>query len=201
MSSEQLIQAWRARTEAALERALATANRPPRLLAAMRHAALGGGKRLRPLLVHAAGHAFGAEPAALDAPATAVELIHAFSLVHDDLPALDDDERRQRDDREHKGADDPRRSPAVRVRLDQAVRQGEEAERRRGEPRKIEARVRLVPRLVDEQQAGDDTGDSHWNVHEEDPVPAEMLGEQAAGERAYREGERGHTGPDADRGA
>jgi farnesyl diphosphate synthase len=95
MSTEALIAAWRARTEAALERSLAPADRPERLLAAMRHAALGGGKRLRPLLVHAAGHAFGGEADALDAPATAVELIHAFSLVHDDLPAMDDDALRR----------------------------------------------------------------------------------------------------------
>ena len=61
----------------------------------MRHAALGGGKRIRPLLVYAAGHAFGAPAATLDAPATAVELIHAFSLVHDDLPAMDDDALRR----------------------------------------------------------------------------------------------------------
>jgi farnesyl diphosphate synthase len=61
----------------------------------MRHAVLGGGKRLRPLLVHAAGHAFGAPGEALDAPATAVELVHAFSLVHDDLPAMDDDALRR----------------------------------------------------------------------------------------------------------
>jgi farnesyl diphosphate synthase len=61
----------------------------------MRHAALGGGKRLRPLLVHAAGHAFGARGELLDAPATAVELVHAFSLVHDDLPAMDDDALRR----------------------------------------------------------------------------------------------------------
>ena len=95
MSTEALIEAWRARAEVALERALSPADRPARLLAAMRHASLGGGKRMRPLLVHAAGHAFGGDHAALDSPATAVELIHAFSLVHDDLPAMDDDALRR----------------------------------------------------------------------------------------------------------
>jgi farnesyl diphosphate synthase len=95
MSTEALIDSWRARTEAALERALSPTDRPERLLAAMRHATLGGGKRMRPLLVYAAGHAFGASAAQLDAPAIAVELIHAFSLVHDDLPAMDDDELRR----------------------------------------------------------------------------------------------------------
>lgn len=61
----------------------------------MRHAALDGGKRMRPLLVYATGSAFGADIAALDAPAAAVELIHAYSLVHDDLPAMDDDSLRR----------------------------------------------------------------------------------------------------------
>jgi len=95
MPTEALIESWRARAEIALERALLPANRPPRLVQAMRHAVLGGGKRLRPLLVHAAGHAFGGDPGLLDAPASAVELIHAFSLVHDDLPAMDDDDLRR----------------------------------------------------------------------------------------------------------
>jgi farnesyl diphosphate synthase len=95
MSTDELIEAWRARSEAALRDALADARTAPRLAEAMRHAALGGGKRLRPLLVHAAGHAFGAPGEALDAPATAVELVHAFSLVHDDLPAMDDDALRR----------------------------------------------------------------------------------------------------------
>jgi farnesyl diphosphate synthase len=61
----------------------------------MRHAVLGGGKRLRPMLAYAAGTAFGAKEESLDAAATAVELIHAFSLVHDDLPAMDDDDLRR----------------------------------------------------------------------------------------------------------
>jgi farnesyl diphosphate synthase len=81
-----------ARTETALERFLPSpATAPERLHEAMRYAVLGGGKRVRPLLCHAAGEALGADPAALDAPACAVELIHAYSLVHDDLPCMDDD--------------------------------------------------------------------------------------------------------------
>lgn len=61
----------------------------------MRYAVLGGGKRLRPLLVYAAGIALGANLDALDAAACAVEFIHAYSLVHDDLPAMDDDALRR----------------------------------------------------------------------------------------------------------
>ncbi len=62
-----------------------------RLHEAMRYAVLGGGKRVRPLLVHAAGELTGAPAGALDAAGCAVELIHAYSLVHDDLPCMDDD--------------------------------------------------------------------------------------------------------------
>ena len=80
------------RTEGALERFLpAAAAAPARLHEAMRYAALGGGKRVRPLLCHAAGEACGAATAALDRAACAVEMIHVYSLVHDDLPCMDDD--------------------------------------------------------------------------------------------------------------
>ncbi len=64
---------------------------PQRLHQAMRHAALGGGKRIRPLLTYATGRCLGVDPQRLDRPAAAIELIHAYSLVHDDLPAMDDD--------------------------------------------------------------------------------------------------------------
>jgi farnesyl diphosphate synthase len=80
------------RTESALERFLpANSTAPARLHDAMRYSVLGGGKRVRPLLCHAAGEIFGTDPAGLDAPACAVELIHAYSLVHDDLPCMDND--------------------------------------------------------------------------------------------------------------
>nr|WP_246191817.1 farnesyl diphosphate synthase [Pseudoxanthomonas gei] len=68
---------------------------PQSLHAAMRHAVLGGGKRIRPLLVYATGSVFGTDERWLDAPAAAVELIHAYSLVHDDLPSMDNDEVRR----------------------------------------------------------------------------------------------------------
>jgi farnesyl diphosphate synthase len=80
------------RTEAALERCLPPATlAPARLHEAMRYSVLGGGKRMRPLLCHAAGEALGADPQVVDAAACAVELIHAYSLVHDDMPCMDDD--------------------------------------------------------------------------------------------------------------
>ena len=68
---------------------------PDRLLDAMRYSVLGGGKRVRPLLVYASGELVGAAEDVLDPIAAAVELIHAYSLVHDDLPAMDDDDLRR----------------------------------------------------------------------------------------------------------
>jgi hypothetical protein len=86
----------KSRSESVLERLLPPADLPvAQLAAAMRYAALGGGKRLRAALVYATGEALGADRDALDAPAAAVELIHAYSLVHDDLPAMDDDDLRR----------------------------------------------------------------------------------------------------------
>ena len=61
----------------------------------MRYSALGGGKRLRPVLVYATGESLGAPLERLDPAAAAVELIHVYSLVHDDLPAMDDDDLRR----------------------------------------------------------------------------------------------------------
>ena len=94
--SRDLFVDWRARSEARLDAALTGIQGvPDRLLAAMRHAVLGGGKRMRPLLAYATGHALGADAAHIDHAACAVELIHAYSLVHDDLPAMDDDDLRR----------------------------------------------------------------------------------------------------------
>jgi geranylgeranyl pyrophosphate synthase len=61
----------------------------------MRYAVLNGGKRIRPLLIYATGECLEVDESRLDAPAVAIELIHAFSLVHDDLPAMDDDDLRR----------------------------------------------------------------------------------------------------------
>lgn len=93
---EALVQHCRARCERGLEQLFEDAAGPAqRLEQAMRYGVLGGGKRLRPVLVYAAGRALGADDEALDAPAVAVELIHAYSLVHDDLPSMDDDDLRR----------------------------------------------------------------------------------------------------------
>ena len=87
---------WQARIDGALATILPAADQAPRRLhAAMRHAVLSGGKRIRPLLVYATGHALGVPDPALDDAALAVELMHGYSLVHDDLPAMDDDALRR----------------------------------------------------------------------------------------------------------
>ena len=111
--TETGFQVWmgevQARVEASLGRLLPAAQvAPARLHAAMRYAVLGGGKRLRPLLAFAAGEVSEAPRERLDAVACAVELIHAYSLVHDDMPCMDDDVLR-------------RGKPTVHVEYDEAT--------------------------------------------------------------------------------
>ncbi len=87
---------YRQRVERALEQRLPSAEtKPQRLHQALRYACLGGGKRLRAMLVYASAEVFGASMEQLDVAASAVEMLHAFSLVHDDLPAMDDDDLRR----------------------------------------------------------------------------------------------------------
>lgn len=96
-----------ARVERALELWLPEARIPPTSLhAAMRYAALGSGKRVRPILVYAAGAALGIAEERLDGLACAIEFIHAYSLVHDDLPAMDDDDLRRGRPTCHKAFDE-----------------------------------------------------------------------------------------------
>ena len=95
------------RVERALDALLDSAQTTPnRLHEAMRYAAQGGGKRIRPLLVYAAGSLGDAKVQALDAAAVAIECIHAYSLVHDDLPCMDDDDLRRGRPTVHKAFDE-----------------------------------------------------------------------------------------------
>jgi geranylgeranyl pyrophosphate synthase len=90
------ITSYRTRIEGVLAECLALPNSgTARLREAMQYSTLGGGKRLRPTLVYLTGESLGAPLAELDSPAAAVELIHVYSLVHDDLPAMDDDDLRR----------------------------------------------------------------------------------------------------------
>jgi farnesyl diphosphate synthase len=96
LSLRDFMETCQRRAESALDARLPAADRmPARLHQAMRYAVLGGGKRLRPLLTYATGRAIGTPAEVLDGPACAVELIHVYSLVHDDLPAMDDDDLRR----------------------------------------------------------------------------------------------------------
>jgi farnesyl diphosphate synthase len=140
-SIEARMRAYQSRIEGVLEEVLPSAEMlPQRLHAAQRYSVLGGGKRLRPVLVYCTGEALGVDARLLDKPAAAVELIHAYSLVHDDLPAMDDDDLRRGRPTTHRAFDeatailagdslqvlafallsedpDERQSPAVRLRM------------------------------------------------------------------------------------
>lgn len=90
------LQAFHQRSDRALLRFIAPLPfNDGKMVEAMRHGALLGGKRLRPFLVYSTGQMFGLSLENLDAPAAAVECIHAYSLIHDDLPAMDDDDLRR----------------------------------------------------------------------------------------------------------
>ena len=96
MSLIPLLKTYQTRTERALQHWLPAASVNPALLhEAMSYSSLDGGKRVRPLLVYLTGQMLGVAPAALDGPACALELIHVYSLIHDDLPAMDNDELRR----------------------------------------------------------------------------------------------------------
>jgi geranylgeranyl pyrophosphate synthase len=100
---QQRIEACQQRIERVLDRELTGQDEATsRLRQAMRYSVLGGGKRLRAVLVYLTGEAFGGSLLRLDAPAAAVELIHAYSLIHDDLPAMDDDDFRRGQPSNHK---------------------------------------------------------------------------------------------------
>src|SRR5580658_3506576 len=109
MTFEQWMHSVLGRVETALEHYLPAASvEPAQLHDAMRYAVLGGGKRVRPLLCHAAGELTGARAECLDAAAAALEMIHVYSLVHDDMPCMDDDALR-------------RGKPTVHVKYDEAT--------------------------------------------------------------------------------
>ena len=90
------LDAYQKRVNVALDKYLPTDDPPEHNLAeAIRYSVIGGGKRIRPAMVYAAGEAMGVSTDLLDIPACAVEMIHAYSLIHDDLPAMDDNDLRR----------------------------------------------------------------------------------------------------------
>jgi len=101
------LEAWRLRMETALESRLPPADVvPARLHGAMRYSVLGGGKRIRPALVFATARAVGLTEDEVEAVACAIEMVHVYSLVHDDLPAMDDDDMRRGRPTCHKAYDE-----------------------------------------------------------------------------------------------
>jgi len=101
------VAAWQDRFESVLEQRLLPESRNPVLLhRAMRYASLDGGKRFRPVLVYSTGKALGLSAKDLDPVAAAIEIIHAYSLIHDDLPAMDDDDLRRGRPTCHKAFDE-----------------------------------------------------------------------------------------------
>ncbi len=115
MSDNFILADWIAINQSRIERALSarlpdsndvSSHTSKRLLEAMHYSTLNGGKRLRALLVYATGEALGASLEQLDHPAAAVELIHAYSLVHDDMPIMDNDDLRRGRPTCHKAYDD-----------------------------------------------------------------------------------------------
>ena len=93
---ESQIEEWRQRSEKSLNKWLPSEDiNPAQLHQAMRYSVLNGGKRIRPIFVYAAGYAVAANKVGVDAPASALAFIHAYSLIHDDLPAMDDDDLRR----------------------------------------------------------------------------------------------------------
>jgi farnesyl diphosphate synthase len=102
-----LLESWRARIERALAARLPEASAvPTRLHEAMRYSVLGGGKRVRPALLFATARAVGLAEDEVEAAACAIELVHVYSLVHDDLPAMDDDDLRRGRPTCHKAYDE-----------------------------------------------------------------------------------------------
>ena len=101
------LDSYQKRVDAALDKYLPSDDPPEHNLAeAIRYSVVGGGKRIRPAMVYAAGEAMGVSTGLLDIPACAVEMIHAYSLIHDDLPAMDDDDLRRGRPTCHKAFDE-----------------------------------------------------------------------------------------------
>lgn len=137
---------WQARVEVQLDARLpSNTASPQRLHEALRYSVLGGGKRVRPVLVYATARALGLDESVVDGAACAVEFIHAYSLVHDDLPAMDDDDLRRGRPTCHKAFDEATAilvGDSLQVLAFQVLANG------MGLPNDVKARLRLVELLA-----------------------------------------------------
>jgi farnesyl diphosphate synthase len=143
----QRLAGWQHRVEASLDAWLPPDSAEPRRLhAAQRYSVLGPGKRIRPALVYATAETLGIPPVQVDAAACAVELIHAYSLVHDDLPAMDDDDLRRGRPTCHKAFDE---ATAILAGDSLQVLAFKLLASHPGAPADPSARVRLIDRLAE----------------------------------------------------
>src|SRR5687768_4433194 len=140
------LEGWQVRVEAELEARLPPADTHPRRLhEALRYCVLSGGKRVRPALVYATATSLGVRESAVDGAACAVEFIHAYSLVHDDLPAMDNDDLRRGRPTCHKAFDEATAilvGDSLQVLAFQVLANGP------GLPKDSTARLRLVELLA-----------------------------------------------------
>ena len=140
------LSSWQSRVEAELNARLPPpADKPERLHEALRYSVLGGGKRVRPVLVYATAQALGLQESLVDGAACAVEFIHAYSLVHDDLPAMDNDDLRRGKPTCHKAFDEATAilvGDSLQVLAFQVLANGP------GLPNEPKARLRLVELLA-----------------------------------------------------
>ena len=141
------LEGWQVRVEAELAARLPAADtHPARLHEALRYSVLNGGKRIRPALVYATARSLGLAESAVDGAACAVEFIHAYSLVHDDLPAMDDDDMRRGRPTCHKAFDEATAilvGDSLQVLAFQALASGH------GLPKDATVRLRLVEILAE----------------------------------------------------
>jgi farnesyl diphosphate synthase len=141
------LERWRRRVERELDALLPPETAvPQRLHAAQRYSVLGPGKRIRPALVYATAETLGVPLERVDAPACAVELIHAYSLVHDDLPAMDDDDLRRGRATCHRAFDE---ATAILAGDSMQVLAFSVLARHPGAPADASARVQLIATLAD----------------------------------------------------
>ena len=143
---DRQLEAWRERVENELARRLpALTVSPARLHEALRYSVLGAGKRIRPALVYATACTLGLSESVVDDAACAVEFIHAYSLVHDDLPAMDDDDLRRGRPTCHKAFDE---ATAILVGDSLQVLAFQVLASESGLPRDAHIRLRLVELLA-----------------------------------------------------
>lgn len=142
----EFLENYRAQVDRALEQTMPPeGTHPARLVAAMRHSLFAGGKRIRPILVLCTASCVGADPASAMSAACAVEMVHTYSLIHDDLPAMDDDDLRRGKPTCHRAFDEGTAILAGDALLTMAFEVLSDPEV--GEPASSEVKVKMISAL------------------------------------------------------